>query len=177
MNEPCHHIPERCTFRPADSKIVTEQRAKELIAEAQSQDRTVVFTNGCYDVLHVGHLRSILDASALGDILIVGINSDTSVRALKGTDRPLQPELERARLVAAMEAVDLVVIFPDKTADRLLDYLRPDIHAKGTDYNKTTVPERDTVLAYGGTIAITGDPKNHGTKDLIQEARKRFGKQ
>ncbi len=164
-------------FRLSESKIVGLERAKILIRDAQAQGKSVVFTNGCFDVLHVGHARSILDAAPLGDMLVVGLNDDEAVRSLKGPDRPLQSQEERARLIAAMRVVDLVVIFPGKTADRVLDELRPDIHAKGTDYDEKSVPERDTVLAYGGKIAITGDPKNHSTKDLIQEARERFGNQ
>lgn len=162
-------------FRTTDSKIVSIESARTFIRESQAQDKTVVFTNGCFDVPHVGHARSIVDAAVLGDFLVVGINDDAAVRELKGPGRPLQPQEERSRLIAAMRDVDLVVIFPGRTADKLLDDLRPDIHAKGTDYDKATVPERDTVLGYGGKIAITGDPKNHATKDLIREVRRRFG--
>ncbi len=159
----------------AAAKIVPLERAKALIREAQERGQTVVFTNGCFDVLHVGHSRSIADAATLGDKLMVGLNDDDAVHALKGEGRPLQSQDERARLIAGMREVDWVVVFPGKTADRVLDSLRPDIHAKGTDYNEASVPERETVLAYGGRVAITGDAKNHATKDLIRETQDRFG--
>jgi len=136
--------------------------------------KTVVFTNGCFDLLHVGHVRSVQEASQLGDILIVGLNSDASVRRLKGPGRPLLDETSRGAIVAALRGVDFVFFFDEPTADEVLKQLQPDIHAKGTDYTRENVPERQTVLSYGGKIAITGDPKNHSTKDLIQEIRSRY---
>lgn len=147
----------------------------QMRSEWKKEGKTVVFTNGCFDILHVGHIRSIQAAAQLGDILIVGLNSDQSVRKLKGKGRPLLDETSRGRLVAALEGVDYVCFFDEPTADQVLRNLQPDIHAKGTDYSKENVPERETVLAYGGRIAITGDPKNHSTKDLIRDIRNRFG--
>src|SRR5262245_10859980 len=121
--------------------------------------RRIVFTNGCFDILHVGHVRSLIDARSRGDILVVGINSDRSVAALKGPQRPAVPEQERVEILCALAAVDYVTIFDEQTADRLLEQLRPDIHAKGSDYTPETVPERETVEAYGGEVVIVGDEK------------------
>ena len=127
----------------------------------------MVLANGCFDLVHVGHIRYLEEAKRLGDILIVAINSDESVRRLKGAGRPLQSEIERAEMLASFQCVDYVVIFGDPTVDNLLDVLRPDVHAKGTDYSEDTVPERETVLSYGGRTAIVGDPKAHSSRDLI----------
>jgi len=146
----------------------------KLRAEWKAGGKTVVFTNGCFDLLHVGHIRSIQDAADLGDLLIVGLNSDASVRRLKGPGRPLQNEASRGAVVAAIRGVDYVMFFDEPTADGVLKILQPDIHAKGTDYSRESVPERDTVLAYGGRIVITGDPKNHSTKDLIRDIKARY---
>jgi rfaE bifunctional protein nucleotidyltransferase chain/domain len=127
----------------------------------------VVFANGCFDLLHVGHVRYLQGAAAEGDRLVVAINDDRSVRVLKGADRPVLPERDRAELVAALRGVDYVVLFGDATVERLLTQLRPDVHCKGTDYTVDTVPERDVVKAYGGRTAIVGDAKSHATRDLI----------
>jgi D-glycero-beta-D-manno-heptose 1-phosphate adenylyltransferase len=140
----------------------------------RQEGKTVVFTNGCFDLLHVGHVRSIEEAAVLGDILIAGLNSDRSVRQLKGEGRPLLDEKNRGEVVAALRWVDAVVFFDEPTADATLEKLKPDIHAKGTDYTSESVPERETVLRYGGRIAITGDPKNHSTKNLIREIQTRY---
>jgi rfaE bifunctional protein nucleotidyltransferase chain/domain len=145
-------------------------RKRQLWREA---GRTVVFTNGCFDLIHVGHIRSIQDAAELGDILVVGLNSDESVRKLKGSGRPLQEESSRGEVVASIRGVDYVCFFEEPSADVLIRLLQPDVHAKGTDYTEGNVPERDSVLSYGGRIAITGDPKEHSTKDLIGEIRRR----
>jgi rfaE bifunctional protein nucleotidyltransferase chain/domain len=147
-------------------------RLKDQIRALQRQGKKVVFTNGCFDLIHVGHIRYLTDARSRGDALILALNSDQSVRRLKGPDRPIMPEDERAEILAALRAVDYVTIFDDPTADRLLDLLRPDIHAKGPDYTELTVPERATVLAYGGRIAIAGDPKDHSTQDLLGRIRR-----
>ncbi len=156
----------------ARPKLVTLERALELREEARRQDKSVVFTNGCFDLLHVGHIRYLVGAADEGDILFVALNSDRSVRTLKGDGRPLFPAGERAEMIAALECVDAVLIFDDSTVDRLLQKLHPDVHAKGTDYTAETVPERETVKAYGGRIAIVGDPKDHSSADLLERLRK-----
>jgi rfaE bifunctional protein nucleotidyltransferase chain/domain len=147
-------------------------RLQQRIRALQRTGKKIVFTNGCFDLIHVGHIRYLTDARSRGDALVVALNSDQSVRRLKGPDRPIMPEDERAEILAALAAVDYVTIFDDPTADRILDHLRPDIHAKGLDYTELTVPERATVLAYGGQIAIAGDPKDHSTKDLLARIRR-----
>jgi rfaE bifunctional protein nucleotidyltransferase chain/domain len=127
-----------------------------------------VLTNGCFDLLHVGHIRYLLGAREKGEYLLVAVNSDSSVRALKGSGRPIVPERERVEIIGALECVDWVVLFEEPTVDKLLEELRPAIHAKGTDYTEQTVPELDTVRSYGGRVAIVGDPKDHSSGDLIQ---------
>src|SRR2546425_1967853 len=130
--------------------------------------KKVVLANGCFDILHVGHLRYLRDARALGDVLVVAINSDRSVRLIKDEGRPILGENERVLLVSALRPVDYVVLFDEPDVSRVLNVLRPAIHAKGTDYTEQTVPERAKVLAYGGEVRITGDPKNHSTRDIIE---------
>ena len=130
--------------------------------------KKVVLTNGCFDILHVGHVRYLQDARALGDVLVVAINSDSSMRQIKDSGRPILSQEERVALVSALRCVDYVVVFDEPDVSRVLDLLRPSIHAKGTDYTEQTVPERDKVLSYGGAVRITGDPKNHSTRDIIE---------
>jgi rfaE bifunctional protein nucleotidyltransferase chain/domain len=147
----------------------------ELIAEVEADraaGRTVAFANGCFDLLHVGHVRYLEAAAREADRLVVAINDDRSVAALKGPNRPLLSESDRAELVAALRGVDYVVIFPEPTVTPLLLALKPDVHCKGTDYTVDTVPERETVRSYGGRIAIVGDPKDHSTRDLLTRIRK-----
>ncbi len=156
----------------ARQKLVTLERALELREEARRQDKSVVFTNGCFDLLHVGHIRYLVGAADEGDILFVALNSDRSVRTLKGDGRPLFPAEERAEIISALQCVDAVLIFDDSSVDRLLRQLRPNVHAKGTDYVPDTVPERETVKAYGGRIAIVGDPKDHSSAGLLERLRK-----
>src|SRR5215831_14128521 len=148
-------------------QVLNETELAERVARDRSAGRSVAFANGCFDLLHVGHVRYLEGAKAEGDRLIVAINDDESVRALKGPHRPILPAPARAELVAALRAVDYVVVFGDKTVDRLLQLVRPDVHCKGTDYTVDTVPERETVRAYGGRIAIVGDPKDHSTRELL----------
>jgi len=146
----------------------------ELIAEVEADraaGRTVAFANGCFDLLHVGHVRYLEAAAREADRLVVAINDDRSVAALKGPNRPLLSESDRAELVAALRGVDYVVIFPEPTVTPLLLALKPDVHCKGTDYTVDTVPERETVRGYGGRIAIVGDPKDHSTRDLLTRLR------
>ena len=142
----------------------------ELVArgdEARRAGRTIAFANGCFDLLHVGHIRYLEAAGEEADLLVVAVNDDESVRGLKGADRPILTAADRAELVAALRCVDYVVIFPEPTVGPLLQALRPDVHCKGTDYTLESVPERDIVRAYGGRTAIVGDPKDHSTRDLL----------
>jgi rfaE bifunctional protein nucleotidyltransferase chain/domain len=154
---------------------MTPEEASVLAARLRAQGRRVVLANGCFDLLHVGHVRYLTAARALGDVLFVGLNSDAAVARLKGPGRPLMPAAERVELLGALRAVDHVVVFDEDTADRLVSLVRPDVHAKGTDYTESTVPEAATVRAAGGRVAIVGDPKDHATRDLIARVRERFG--
>jgi D-glycero-beta-D-manno-heptose 1-phosphate adenylyltransferase len=149
-------------------KIKSLAELEAIVPEIRASGRKVVFANGCFDLLHVGHIRYLQNARALGDVLILGVNSDACVAALKGKGRPLQSEADRIEILSSIECVDYVLLFDAPTVDGILKALKPDIHAKGTDYTEDSVPERETVLAYGGRIAIVGDPKNHSTRDLIQ---------
>ncbi len=160
-------------IHPPD-KIKSLAEIKKSIEAPRAAGQKIVFANGCFDLLHVGHIRYLQQARALGDILILGLNSDASVSALKGKGRPLQPEAERAEILAALECVDYVLLFDALTVDGLLRELQPDIHAKGTDYTEESIPERNTVLSYGGQVAIAGDPKDHATRDLIQTILSKF---
>jgi D-glycero-beta-D-manno-heptose 1-phosphate adenylyltransferase len=148
-------------------RVVAEPALVDLIAGDRAAGRTVAFANGCFDVLHVGHVRYLADAAAQADRLVVAINDDASVRRLKGSGRPIMSAADRADMIAALESVDYVVVFPDPDVNRLLRLVRPDVHCKGTDYTPENVPERETVRALGGRIAIVGDPKDHSTRDLI----------
>jgi rfaE bifunctional protein nucleotidyltransferase chain/domain len=149
-------------------KLVTLDLLEPIVAALKASGKIVVLANGCFDLLHVGHIRYLQGARELGDSLIIGLNSDESVRRLKGPLRPLMPQNERAEILAALECVDHIVIFQEPTVEALLRALKPDIHCKGTDYTEDTVPERDIVRSYGGRVAIAGDPKDHSTRDLIQ---------
>jgi rfaE bifunctional protein nucleotidyltransferase chain/domain len=149
------------------SLILDRETLLARVAAARQKGSSLVLANGCFDVLHVGHVRYLEGARALGDLLVVGINSDKQIAALKGEGRPIMAERERAEIVAALAAVDLVIVFDEPTVEALLLALRPEIHAKGTDYTEDTVPERDVVRSYGGRVAIVGDPKGHSTSDLI----------
>lgn len=137
------------------------------VAIERRKGAVIVLANGCFDLFHVGHIRYLAGAKALGDCLIVGINSDEQVRRLKGENRPFMPESERAEIVSALKFVDYVTIFPEATVTELIRAVRPDFHAKGTDYTTETVPEREIVREYGGRVAIVGDPKDHSSTDLI----------
>ena len=152
----------------ATSLILDREELVAHIAAEKAKGATIVLANGCFDVLHVGHVRYLQGARDLGDLLVVGINSDAQVARLKGEGRPILAAGERAELVASMEAVDLVTIFDEPTVMELLLAIKPDIHAKGTDYTVETVPERDVVRSYGGNIRIVGDPKEHSTSEMIR---------
>jgi len=137
------------------------------VADARFAGSRIVLANGCFDVLHVGHIRYLAGARELGDLLIVGVNSDQQVAIQKGAGRPIMPALERAELLAALESVSYVTVFDEPTVEALLLALKPDVHAKGTDYTVNTVPEREVVKSYGGRIAIVGDPKDHSTSEIL----------
>lgn len=149
-------------------KILERAQLRQRAAEWRQAGESIVLTNGCFDLLHVGHVRYLHGAKALGGRVVVGINSDESVRAIKGQGRPLMPERERAEIVAALADVDAVVIFGEPNVRALIRELKPDIHAKGTDYTADSVPERDEVTRYGGRVAIVGDPKDHSTTEIIR---------
>ncbi|MDR1990203.1 MAG: adenylyltransferase/cytidyltransferase family protein [Acidobacteriaceae bacterium] len=148
-------------------QVVSEAELLDLVEQDRRDGRTVAFANGVFDLLHVGHVRYLQAAAAEGDRLVVAVNSDASVRRLKGDERPVMSERDRAELVASLRGVDYVVIFSDATVEHLLRTLRPDAHCKGTDYTVDTVPERAVVAEYGGRTAIVGDAKNHATRELI----------
>jgi rfaE bifunctional protein nucleotidyltransferase chain/domain len=141
------------------------------IRAAKAAGRRVVLTNGCFDLLHVGHVRYLYSAAAEGDLLIVAVNSDAGVRGLKGAGRPIQPELERAELLAALEPVDYVTLFDEPTVEQFILALKPDIQCKGTDYTVETVPEREVVESVGGEVRIVGDTTDHATTDLVSRIR------
>ncbi|MCX5808980.1 MAG: adenylyltransferase/cytidyltransferase family protein [Proteobacteria bacterium] len=141
---------------------------KNIIEKAKANGKKVVFGNGCFDLLHVGHVRYLKGAGELGDVLIIAVNDDSSVTGIGKRKQVVTPALERAEIISAIECVDYVVIFSDPTVENLLLTLKPHIHAKGTDYTEDNVPERDIVLSYGGRVAIVGDPKDHSTRDLIK---------
>lgn len=149
------------------SKVLSRDQLAHRVREERAAGRTIAFANGCFDLLHVGHVRYLESAAREGDILIVAINDDDSVRRLKGPGRPILSAADRAELIAALRCVDYVVIFSEPTVGPLLTALQPDVHCKGTDYTVDSVPERDVVRAYGGRIAIVGDPKDHSTRDLL----------
>jgi rfaE bifunctional protein nucleotidyltransferase chain/domain len=150
---------------------VSREELVRIVARDRGDGLTVAFANGCFDLLHAGHIRYLQGAAAEADRLVVAVNDDRSVRQLKGEGRPILPAAERAELVASVRGVDYVVIFSEPTVGPLLELLRPDVHCKGTDYTVETVPERDVVRGYGGRIAIVGDPKNHSTRDLLARLR------
>lgn len=151
----------------ATARILDRDALRERVSAEREKGARIVLANGCFDILHAGHVRYLQGARALGDLLVVGINADRQVAVLKGAGRPVMGERERAEIVASLESVDLVTIFNEPTVENLLLALKPDIHAKGTDYTEETVPERDVVRSYGGRVAIVGDPKNHSTSEIL----------
>jgi len=159
-------------MRSAESKIVSREKLSELVRAAKRRGSRIVFANGCFDTLHVGHVRYLAGAKQLGDLLIVGVNADASVAPLKGPGRPILEEHARAILVAALRDVDYVVIFSEPNVEQLLEELRPDVHAKGTDYTAESVPERAIATRLGIRVAIVGDPKDHSTRALLETIRK-----
>jgi rfaE bifunctional protein nucleotidyltransferase chain/domain len=155
------------------STVIPREEVRALGERLHQEGLRVVFANGCFDILHVGHVRYLEQAKECGDVLVVGVNSDRGVAALKGDGRPIIDERGRAELVGALESVDYVVIFDGLTAAEILLELRPDIHCKGTDYSEDNVPERDVVKSFGGEVRIVGDPKNHSTRELLEEISRR----
>jgi D-glycero-beta-D-manno-heptose 1-phosphate adenylyltransferase len=153
--------------------IIPRAEVSRLGQRLRREGRRIAFANGCFDLLHVGHVRYLEGARALGDVLVVGVNSDLSVRALKGPGRPLLPAQARSELVAALESVDYVVVFDEPTAADVLEELRPHVHCKGSDYTEETVPERAVMERLGGTVRIVGDPKNHSTRSILAEIARR----
>jgi D-glycero-beta-D-manno-heptose 1-phosphate adenylyltransferase len=147
--------------------VLDRNRLVARVAIERRSGAKIVLANGCFDLFHVGHIRYLAGAKALGDCMIVGINSDDQVRRIKGENRPFMPEQERAEIVSALKFVDYVTIFPEPTVEELIRAIRPDFHAKGTDYTTETVPEREIVRAYGGKVVIVGDPKDHSSTELI----------
>lgn len=153
--------------------IIPRAEISSLGERLRREGRRIAFANGCFDLLHVGHVRYLQGARALADVLVVGVNSDRTVRELKGAGRPLLPAEARAELVAALEGVDYVVVFDEPTVASVLEDLRPDVHCKGTDYTEETVPERDVMKKIGGAVRIVGDAKNHSTRDILSRIARR----
>lgn len=156
----------------ATEKLKTLAEIQRIVGDLQRRGKKVVFANGCFDLLHVGHIRYLQAARRLGDVLVLGLNSDESVRALKGKGRPVMGEDERVEILSALACVDYLLLFDDLTAANVLAQLQPDFHAKGTDYTEDTVPERVIVLSYGGKIAIVGDAKAHSTREYLERIAK-----
>jgi rfaE bifunctional protein nucleotidyltransferase chain/domain len=157
--------------RRAQDKVGTLEQVAARVGLEREAGRTVALANGCFDILHVGHVRYLQGARREADVLVVGVNGDASVARLKGPGRPVMPEADRALLVAALRDVDHVVVFHEDDVGRLLLTLRPEVHCKGTDYTPETVPEREVVRSYGGRVAIVGDPKGHDTRVLLEKLR------
>lgn len=159
-------------MRASAEKIVSRAELLRLLDDHRQKGKRIVLANGCFDMLHVGHVRYLEGARREGDVLVVAVNADASVRPLKGPGRPILDESARAQLVAALAVVNYVVIFPEPNVEALLADLRPDVHAKGTDYTLDTVPEREAAARLGVRVAIVGDPKDHSTRDLLEKIRR-----
>lgn len=157
--------------RRTDQKILTREEARARLARAARGGKTLALANGCFDLLHVGHVRYLLASKAEADLLVVAVNADASVRALKGEGRPVQPEGDRAEIIASLACVDFVVVFPEATVAPLIGELQPDVQCKGTDYTADSVPERVAVESVGGRVAIVGDPKDHNSSKLVAKLR------
>jgi rfaE bifunctional protein nucleotidyltransferase chain/domain len=165
------NTPDDLQAHDAASRILERNRLIARVAITRRTGARFVLANGCFDLLHVGHIRYLEGARAHGDLLIVGINSDEQARRLKGEGRPFMPERERAEIIASLRAVDIVTIFNEPTVEALILALRPEVHAKGTDYSVETVPERDVVRSYGGRTVIVGDPKHHSSTEIIERIK------
>ena len=158
-------------MRDKNIKILDREELIDEVSRRRSQGESIILSNGCFDLFHVGHIRYLAGAKALGGTLVVAVNSDRQVRILKGDGRPFMPESERAEIVAALECVDLVTIFDEPTVTETILAIRPDIHTKGTDYTVDNVPEREVVRSIGGKVAIVGDPKDHSSTEMIERTR------
>jgi D-glycero-beta-D-manno-heptose 1-phosphate adenylyltransferase len=156
-----------------NAPILDEGDLADALARERAAGRTIAFANGCFDVLHVGHIRYLQGAAREADILVVGVNGDESVAGLKGAGRPVMNESERAEIIAAIRGVSYVTIFRERSPARLIGDLKPDVHCKGTDYTPDSVPEAQVVRSYGGRVAIVGDPKDHSTTELLEKLRQR----
>jgi len=150
-------------------KYYSLNQLAKIISEEKTQGKRVILANGCFDLLHVGHIRYLKDAKKRGEILVLALNSDSSIRRLKGKGRPLLDEKERVKIMSAISYVDYITVFEEETVEKVLLAIKPDIHAKGSDYTEETVPEKETVRSYGGGIAITGGPKVRSTSELIDQ--------
>ena len=159
------------------AKVLSAKKLDKIVEEQKALGRRIVFANGCFDVLHVGHIRYLTEARSMGDILIVAVNDDSSARMLKGKDRPWMSEADRLEILASLSCVDYLVLFSDRDVSRLLRLYKPHVHAKGTDYTVDSVPEREVVLEYGGKIAITGDPKTRSSSKVIARLASQTGPQ
>lgn len=155
-----------------NAPILDREDLVKFVAEARSRGEKIILTNGCFDLIHVGHMRYLAGAKAIGGTVITGINSDEQVRRLKGTGRPFMPENERAEIIASLRSVDAVTVFDEATVEELITAIRPDVHAKGTDYSTETVPEREIVRRFGGEVVIVGDPKDHSSTDMLASINK-----
>jgi rfaE bifunctional protein nucleotidyltransferase chain/domain len=155
----------------SNAPILSEGDLLDAVARERAAGRNVVFANGCFDVLHVGHIRYLQGAAGEGDVLVVGVNGDASVRTLKGQGRPVMNARERAEIIAAIRGVSYVTIFEETSPARLIGEIRPEVQAKGTDYTPESVPEGDVVRGYGGRVAIVGDPKDHSTSAILEKLR------
>lgn len=155
------------------NKLCQVDDLKEILKRHREHGRSIVFANGCFDLIHIGHIRYLADAACYGDILVVAVNSDQSVKRLKGKDRPVFSQGERTEILSALECVDYIVIFEENDVSELLLIIKPDFHAKGTDYSEDTVPEKDIVASYGGKVIITGDIKSRSSRDLVKYYKKK----
>lgn len=156
-----------------NAPVLTDNALLDALAAERKAGKSIAFANGCFDVLHVGHIRDLQDAARVADVLVVGVNGDASVRQLKGEGRPVMPEDERAEIISAIRGVTYVTIFHEDSPSRLLQTLRPDFQCKGTDYTADSVPEAEIVKAYGGKVVIVGDPKDHSTTAVLRKLRGR----
>ena len=154
------------------SKLRELEELRSIVEDAKKKDKRVIFANGVFDIVHVGHVRYLREAKSFGDVLIVAMNSDASTRAIKGDDRPYNDEQKRIEILSEFVSVDHIILFDDPDVKRLLLELKPDVQAKGTDYTAETVPERDIVMSYGGSVMIAGDEKNHSSTEIIEDLRK-----
>jgi rfaE bifunctional protein nucleotidyltransferase chain/domain len=155
----------------SNAPVLQDDALERALEAERANGKTIAFANGCFDVLHVGHIRYLQDAAKVADVLVVGVNGDESVRQLKGEGRPVMPESERAELISAIRGVSYVTIFRENSPSRLLQTLRPDFQCKGTDYTADSVPEAEIVKSYGGRVVIVGDPKDHSTTDMLRRMK------